>query len=230
MISIIIPTYQHAEALLLCLASIAHQTFSDYEVIVVDDGSTDSTKEVVRASSVKVKYIKQENGGAPQARNRGFAESSGEYVIFCDADVVMVEDCLAKMLQTLRMHSDCQFVYSSFRFGPKRFRSFPFDPARLRRENYIHSTSLVRREAVVSWDELLKKLQDWDFFLTIVERGGKGVWIPKELFTVQVTRPGMSSWVPRIAYTKLGRSLGLWKTAVSRYDEACDIVKDKHDI
>lgn len=230
MISIIIPTYQHAEALRLCLASIAQQTFTDFEVIVVDDGSKDSTEEVVRTAPVKAKYIKLENGGAPRARNRGFAVSSGEFVIFCDADVVMRPDCLQKMHDALLTHADTAFAYSSFRFGWKKFTLFPFDGAKLKKQNYIHSTSLVRRVSVVPWDESLKRLQDWDFFLTIIEHGGAGIWIPEVLFTVLKTRAGMSEWIPSIAYTRVCKFLGLWQTAVDKYEQACAVIAAKHSL
>ena len=232
MISIIIPTYQHAEALRACLASIAEQTFLDYEVIVVDDGSTDNTEEVVQSAPMKAMYIKQENGGAPKARNRGFAESKGEFVIFCDADVVLRPDCLEKMHTALATPpaSPPAFVYSSFRFGWKKFELFPFDVEKLKKRNYIHSTSLVRRSHMVPWDESLKRLQDWDFFLTIVEHGGTGVWIPEVLFTVTKTREGMSEWVPRIAYTPLGKFFGLWQTAVDKYEQAHAIIVKKHSL
>src|SRR3989344_7076282 len=101
-ISIIIPAYQHAKELPKCLESIFAQTLKPFEIIVVNDGSTDNTAEVLERYKNRVKIIAQENKGANSARNRGFDESSGDFVIFCDADIIIQPACLEKMVQEVQ--------------------------------------------------------------------------------------------------------------------------------
>ncbi|MAG28664.1 hypothetical protein CL632_00760 [bacterium] len=190
-ISIIIPVYNHTKELVKCLESIKNQTSKDYEVIVVDDGSDELIQKLERVDLL----IRQENKGAPSARNRGFKESIGRYVIFCDADVVMKPDMLAKMSKTLDENPDVSYVYSSFKFGWKKFKLWEFDADKLKEMPYIHTTSLIRREHFTGFDESLKRLQDWDLWLSMLEKGNVGKWINEMLFTVK-TGGTMSSWVP----------------------------------
>ncbi|MBI4281315.1 glycosyltransferase family 2 protein [Candidatus Uhrbacteria bacterium] len=240
MISIIIPTYNHKKALAKCLASIAAQTFRDYEVIIIDDGSTDGTGEWLRTmknhesriANYAIETIRDSlfvirnstNGGAPAARNAGLQKAKGEYVIFCDADVVMRPDMLRKMHDALQKNFEVSYAYSSFTFGWKTFTLWPFDAEKLRRMPYIHSTSLIRRLHFpkTGWDETLKRLQDWDLFLTMLEEGHTGVWISDILFTVAVRRGGISNWLPSFFY-KIS-----FLPSVKKYKAAEKIICTKH--
>jgi glycosyltransferase involved in cell wall biosynthesis len=94
-ISVIIPSYNHARSLPGCLTSLAAQTLLPYEIIVVDDGSTDNTQHVLSAYPA-ITVITQPNSGAPTARNNGFAHSTGEFVLFADADLLFAPQALAK--------------------------------------------------------------------------------------------------------------------------------------
>ena len=86
-VSVIIPLFNKAPYVARALHSVLAQTFTDFEVIVVDDGSTDDGGSVVRQfADDRVRMIKQDNGGPGAARNRGLAEAQGEYVAFLDAD------------------------------------------------------------------------------------------------------------------------------------------------
>jgi len=85
-VSVIIPAYNAAGFLFETLDSVFNQTGALPEIIVVNDGSTDNTEEVLKSYFEKIKYIKQVNSGVSLARNRGFQESSGKYVVFMDAD------------------------------------------------------------------------------------------------------------------------------------------------
>ncbi|MBI4458390.1 glycosyltransferase family 2 protein [Candidatus Uhrbacteria bacterium] len=229
-ISIIIPTYQHAREIGLCLESIYRQTFKNYEIIVVNDGSTDDTLEVLKPHASRISLIDQENRGGNAARNRGFDASKGEFVIFCDADVVMRPDFLERLLETLEKNPKASYAYASFRFGWKTFRLWPFDADTLRRMNYIHTTSLIRRPHFPRFDESIRKLQDWDLWLTMLGRGHVGVWVPEMLFSVIPHKGGISTWVPGIFYRIPWRRLGLRVPSVEKYLAAEKIVKAKHGL
>lgn len=106
MISIVIPVYNVAKYLLECVQSVINQTYTDFEVLLIDDGSTDSSKDlcdelVVKDSRIKVFHKK--NGGLSSARNYGIDKASGEYIIFLDADDYWIENnfllLLTKKLQ-----------------------------------------------------------------------------------------------------------------------------------
>jgi glycosyltransferase involved in cell wall biosynthesis len=85
-VSVIIPTYNHAESLPQTVGSILQQTHPPLEVIIVDDGSKDHTESVCAAMPEPVRYIRQENAGVSAARNRGIAEARGEWVALADSD------------------------------------------------------------------------------------------------------------------------------------------------
>ncbi len=227
-ISVIIPCYQHAGTIRRCLESVFGQTHAELEVIVVDDGSTDRLEAAIAPFRSRLTFIRQENRGGPAARNRGFAASTGERAIFCDADIVLRRDALEKMLQALEAHPEAAYAYASFKFGWKKFRLWPFDAARLKQMNYIHTTSLIRRERFPGFDESLKRFQDWDLWLTMMERGAIGVWIPETLFTVKPRKGGISEWLPSFVYRLPWKLFGFKPRPVSRYEDAAGIVRRKH--
>jgi|SRR5688572_16034150 len=229
-ISIIIPTYQHADELPLCLASIFEQTFRDYEVIVVNDGSTDGTREALAPFMDRIAYVEQVNRGGNAARNRGWADAKGDFLLFCDADVIMRPDMLVRMLETLRQQPDASYAYSSFRFGWKKFKLWPFDAARLRKMNYIHTTSLIRREHFPGFDEKIKRLQDWDLWLTMLEQGHEGVWVPEYLFQCLPHKGGISLWVPKIFNAIPWKAFGIRMKNLEKLEEARRVMKEKHHL
>ena len=231
-ISVIIPTYQHAQTLGYCLHSLFAQTRKPDEVIVVDDGSTDETKNVLSEFGEKVRYFFQENKGAPSARNAGARHATGNYLLFCDADVITDPSMLQKMERILEIHPEVTYVYCGMRFGHKRFQSRPFDPSELRRQNYIHTTSLIRANAFPQFDESLKRFQDWDLWLTLLEKGKIGIELQEELFTVRTVpgRNGISQWMPSFFY-RIPWSLLGWKPAsVRTYDQAREVIRLKHHL
>lgn len=227
-VSIIIPTYQHAREIGQCLDSILSQTFRDFEIVVVDDGSTDETAAALKPYATRIRIIRQDNRGGNAARNRGFDAASGDLLLFCDADIVMRPDCLATMVRTLADHPEASYAYCSFRFGWKKFRLWPFDAALLRRMNYIHTTSLIRREHFPRFDEGIRRLQDWDLWLTMLEQGHVGVWIPQYLFKAIPHEGGISTWVPGIFYRIPWAKFGIHLRTVEKFHEARRIMVAKH--
>lgn len=227
-ISVIIPVYNQADKIQKCLTSVFSQTYNNLEVIIVDDGSTDHLLGVLSAISRPLIILQQENRGAPSARNYGFKISTGELVIFLDADIILRPDALEKMYLALKADTDADFVYSSFRFGWKKFKLWPFDVERLKLMPYIHTSSLMRRESFLGFDESLKKFQDWDLFLTIAERGDRGVFIPEVLFRV-ISGGHMSSWFPKIFFKLPIKTKGI-KKQIEKYHQGEEIIRKKHGL
>ena len=195
-ISAIIPTFNHGRELLCLLQSIDEQVLQPSEIIVVDDGSTDNTFEIISPYLNRIIYIKQENRGAPSARNKGFEASSGDFLLFLDADLDLRNDMISKMRATLSAHPEVAFVYSSFKFGFKKFPCFDFSLERLKQVPYIPTSSMIRREWFFGFDESLKRFQDWDLFLGIGLKGGVGLRIPEYLFSAKPRKAGISKWFP----------------------------------
>lgn len=232
MISVIIPTYQHAKTIGHCLEAVFAQTLAAGEVIVVNDGSTDGTEEALKPYLSRIKLVTQENKGSNFARNRGLAEASGEFVVFCDADVRMRPDMLEKLSKALEEHPEASYAYSAFKFGWKTFGGIPFDAARLRERNFVHTTCLVRRADFPGFDEGVKRLQDWDVWLTMLAAGKTGILVPEVLFTVAVegaSRIG-SSWLPRFMYRLPWHRLGWMPKAIQKYEAARDVMRKKHKL
>ncbi len=232
MISIIIPVYNQASKLKLCLESLEKQEYQNFEVIVVNDGSMDNVEAVFANFVKKTKlensffFFNQKNLGAPAARNRGFNAAKGDYLFFCDADAFLYPQALLVMKEALDNNLDFAYCYSSFYWGRKLFKLAPFNPDRLKKEPYIHTMSLIRRSDFpeTMWDESIKKFQDWDLWLTMLENDKKGYFIDQVLFKVL---PGgsISTWLPSFFY-KLMPFLPL----VRKYNQAKKIILKKHGL
>ena len=233
LISIVIPVYNHAKALAESLRSLVRQTYRPLEIIIVNDGSTDGFLEqrevytsILETAGLKTSIISQANQGASGARNRGLAEACGEFVICWDADTVAEPTMLEQLYQALLTHPEASFAYSPYYFGTKLIKSSAFDPVLLKKINYIDTTSLVRRDHMIAFDPTLKRFQDWDLWLSMVEKGRKGIFVPHPLFKKIVRgRKGYSAWFPSF-FLKLP-----WKTArVRAYYAARDHLFKKHAI
>lgn len=232
LISIIIPAFNQADKLAITLNSISRQICSNYEIIVVNDGSLDDPEKVFNefkasfSGNQHLLYISQENRGAPAARNRGFFEAKGDYLFFCDADANLKTEALLSLLKALEANPAAAYAYSSFMWGKKLFKVGDFDEVKLRTAPYIHTMSLIRRTDFpeTGWDESIRKFQDWDLWLTMLEAGKKGVFVDATLFTIS---PGgtISSWLPSFAY----RFFPFLK-AVKKYNLAMQIIQEKHGL
>jgi len=223
-ISVIIPVYNARRTLRACLASIFAQSLVGLEIIAVNDGSTDGSLKILSEFQGKITIIDQKNQGAAAARNAGAKIATAPYLIFCDADIVMKTDMLEKMYEALQQNPQAAYVYSAFRFGRKVFKLWPFAAERLRAQPYIHTTSLIRRDRFPGFDQKLKRFQDWDLWLTMLQRGSEGYFIPEVLF--QISAQGtMSSWLPACVYKFLP-----FLPAVKKFRAAERIIKIKHKL
>ena len=231
-ISVIIPTYQHAGTIAACLKSVFAQTVAPCEIIVTNDGSTDHTLEALAPFHSRITLVNQRNQGGNVARNNGFAISHGDRVIFCDADVIMRRDMLERLSWALDTQRNASYAYAGFRFGWKRFQSFSFNEERLKYMNYIHTTSLIRREDFPGFDPSVRRFQDWDLWLTMFEQGHLGVHVPEELFHVvdDRQRKGISQWRPSIMYHFPWQRIGWMPPNVRRYEEAKRVIVEKHHL
>jgi phosphatidylinositol alpha-1,6-mannosyltransferase len=232
LISIIIPVYNRVHLLEDALASLARQAYRYFEVIIIDDGSQEDVEKIIHPwkERLSIRFERLSiNQGAPVARNRGFSLAQGEFVLFLDHDTTLERDALECFLRTLQEHPEADVSYSAHRFGGKFFPSRAFDPLALQQGNYIHTTSLVRREAFPGFDPTLKKFQDWDVWLTMAKQGSQKIWIQKSLFSVKGGGT-MSGWLPSIMYRLPWQRIGWMPVRLKRYREAEAIIKKKHTL
>lgn len=127
LVSIVIPTYNSARYLPETIESVLLQSMQDFEIIIVDDGSTDNTQEVVGAlHSNKIRYIRQENSGGPaRPRNVGIHHARGKYISLLDSDDLMSINKLAEAVEFLERYSDLGLLFSNFEVCNERGDSVP---------------------------------------------------------------------------------------------------------
>lgn len=225
MISVIIPIYDNIRHLKGCLDSVLSQTSKDLEIILVDDGSSADVAKKIDEFRGIAKIIHAPHGGAAAARNRGFSESRGELIFFCDADVRLRADCLEKMAVALAKNPEAAYAYSDYQLGCKKMPGREFDGEALKTVNYISTMSLIRRQDFSGFDETLARFQDWDLWLTMLEKGKQGIYIPENLFCAHPAKFGMSKWRPSFWY-----KLFPWAKSVKEYNAAKDVIIKKHHL
>jgi glycosyltransferase involved in cell wall biosynthesis len=192
MVSVIIPAYNHGSYLPRSVSSVLAQTYTEYEVIVIDDGSTDDTPACVAGFIDQIRYHHQENSGLGAARNKGLALARGEYVQFLDADDSIAPEKFEMQVPALAADESISVVYSDYANLDSNQQMFgetssPLSPGesplwRLIRENFmpVHSP-LVRRESLLKeggFDESRDAQEDWDLWLRLASRGHKFQYYP----------------------------------------------------
>lgn len=182
LVTVIIPTYNHAHYLPQSLGSVLNQTYSARELVVVDDGSQDDTHEVVQNyDDGSIRYLCQRNRGLAAARNRGLSEAQGEFVAFLDADDRLLPDHLLVSVDALQKHPDAAFVCGDLRtFGAQddfvhvhECSPAPDHFASMLRGCFIVNVGacLFHRSALLAiggFDETRKACEDWDLFFRIL--------------------------------------------------------------
>lgn len=196
LISFVIPVYKKApEVFEKCLASLFDCSLKEIEVIAVFDGESPEL-EMVAKRYPKVLCFTIEHGGAPKARNYGLDMAKGKYVCFWDADCYVKPEGPKRWIQEFESVQDADFVYFGYDFareGVEPFRSESFNAYSLTCGNYICSMAPIKRSKALRWDESLEAAQDWDYWLTAVEQGLKGVWIEGSGFVTDTYESGLSS-------------------------------------
>lgn len=114
-VSVIIPTYNRAAVIGRTIDSVLAQTYPNIEVIVVDDGSTDDTRDVLSRYDERVRYVYQQNSGPSAARNRGVAQSTADYIAFLDSDDIILPTKVAKQVAYLDAHPEADIVLCGWR-------------------------------------------------------------------------------------------------------------------
>lgn len=192
LISFIVPVYKKPPHILeKCLKSLFDMSYKAIEVICVFDGPDAELQKV--ASKFKTQELVIEHGGAPKARNAGFPVSTGEFVSFWDADCYAKPEMARLWIDAFKEHPEVDFVYSGYEFVSNQggVTGETFDPYLLQCGNYIATMFPMHRDVFPGFDETLKAGQDWDLWLTVVEKGSKGHWI--EGYGFQTESPDATS-------------------------------------
>lgn len=201
-VSVIITCYNLGQYLDEAVESILSQTCQDFEILIVDDGSTDAATEALLADyrRPKTRVIRIAHAGVAAARNVGIANTTGEYLCAMDADDRFESSYLAKAVPVLDGDPSVTFVSCWLRtFGDEAWEWKPerCDLPTLLWEDTVLTASLVRREAVLAiggYDTAMPVQgdDDWDLWLTLAARGYRGVILPEVLFHYR-RRPGSVS-------------------------------------
>jgi glycosyltransferase involved in cell wall biosynthesis len=195
LVSVVIPCFNHGEYLPEAVDSILAQTWQDFEIITIDDGSTSAETQAVMKKFERPKtrvLIHPENLGLPAARNTGIREACGKYICCLDADDKLEPTYLEKAILLLESNQGIAFVYPWTQVFGKESRVWcapQFDAAELLQRNQLNPPAVFRRSA---WEaaggfreEMRKGYEDWEFWIRLAGLGLRGHCIPERLLLVR---------------------------------------------
>lgn len=219
--SVIIPAYNAENFIQQALDSVKNQTFLDYEIVVVDDGSKDSTSQQVKIWAeknlqVKLRLLRQKNKGIGGARNSGVREARGQFIAFLDADDIWMNRKLEMVAQCLGRSPDIdlichdEWLYENGR-NQNRFTYGPFSAYEdlLFKKNCIStSATVVRREKIleVGWfseDLRFNSVEDYDLWLRLARSGARIKYLHEVLGAYRVHGGGITSKIDYICANNL---------------------------
>jgi glycosyltransferase involved in cell wall biosynthesis len=201
-VSVIVPCYNYGNFIPEALNSIREQTYLNWECIIVDDGSTDNSRQVIEAfiaNDPRFKLISISNSGVSAARNTGVAHSKGAYLFPLDADNIMHPDCLSKCVAEFVKVPGTRLVYTEAElFGAENGRwNLPdFEYKTMLKYNMVDNSSLFLRkdfDRVGGYrTNMVYGLEDWDFFIALLHgcTNGQVVKIKEPLYYYRVNQKG----------------------------------------
>ena len=235
LVSIITPAYNAAGFIREALDSAFAQTFTDYEIIVVNDGSpdTEELERVLEPDMHRIKYIKQENRGPSTARNTALRAASGIFIALLDSDDVWLPDYLQEQVRLMQADASVDVLYPDaevFGDAPESGRRFmeicPSDgevtfESLVRQQCTVMICAMARRETLLrlgGFDEDLRSSEDFDFWLRVVKAGGRISYHRRVLARYRKRRGSLSSdpvWMCEhilAVFEKAGKTLDLTQT------------------
>lgn len=211
-ISVVIPAYNAARYLTDSISSVITQTFSNWELIIIDDGSTDNTPEVVKGflANKRIRLIRQENKGVSAARNAGIKTATGKYIAFLDADDFFLPQNLQKKFDVLSAKPDIDFVYSDMIHCDNFLKDLYVEKG-TEADNLLNKVLLWQSETIpclpsnlviktsaiqgkIAFDEYLSNCAD-RFMKMNIAQSLKGKYIPEPLFKYRHAPGSMSTKV-----------------------------------
>lgn len=179
-VTVVIPCYNHAHFLGEAIESVLAQSYNNWEVIVVDDGSSDHTKEVVENYDELI-YIKQENKGLSAARNKGLINSRGDYIVFLDADDLLQPDAISRNINYFHNNETCAFISGSYKCISTNGSEISPPLAKCVHENHyeellrgnfigMHATVMYNKNILLKeggFNSQLKACEDYDVYLRL---------------------------------------------------------------
>lgn len=219
LVSIIVPAYNASNTILDTIKSIDEQTYTNFECIIVDDGSNDSAELCENISDYlgkdKYKYFKKENGGVSSARNWGANNASGDYLMFVDSDDKIADSYIEKCLNILKMRSDLalvctnvqEFERSNNKISHKivSLKEFIFHNAIFPCIALMRTTDFKR---VGGYDEKLKVCEDWNLYISLLKNNKNYFVIPEYLYFYR-KRSDQSSLTDQIDCQKISKEIAL---------------------
>lgn len=206
LISVITPTYNRANYLHEAIDSVLNQSYSNFEHLIIDDGSTDNTEELVACylNSQKVRYFYQENQGQSVARNKGVTQAKGEFICFLDSDDRWKLHKLKASLAAFEQHPEVDVVYGDYEFidqhGKKlKLKNMPRYSGRISKElikdNCVSmNTTMVRAKtvkAIGGFSSHVKVADDYDLWLRLSAKS-KFLYLPEVLADYRVMKNQIS--------------------------------------
>ena len=182
LVTAIIPTYNRQSYIKEAVESVLNQDYNPIEIIVVDDGSTDGTADVIQPFIGKIRYVRQENGGPAKARNAGINTARGEYITFLDSDDRYYPNKMGRQVEYIRSHPECGMVYCDWEYFDdsgkrwhvpgKKYKGWVFE--RLLFEDFIGSgsTIMAKKEVLQKaglYNEALITGEDRNLYLKIAK-------------------------------------------------------------
>jgi len=178
--SVVIPTFNRAQKVVRTIESVLAQTLADFEIWVVDDGSTDQTAQVLRGYLDRIHYLPLQNCGAASARNAGIKHASGQYIGFLDSDDLWYPQKLESFASAIRSHPETGLFYSQWEVVNEAGQRLWIDRSRpVQGSGYMQllmgdflavSSVVVKRDCldvVGEFDPMLVPCEDWDLWLRI---------------------------------------------------------------
>lgn len=187
LVSIIVPAFNAAATIAQSLETIRNQTFKNFETIIVDDGSTDSTAQIARNvcdGDSRFILIQQKNSGVSAARNTALERALGKFIAFLDADDLWLPEKLERQVELLASNPTVNFTYTNFYvwdgnrdlaiyYSPKKMPNGDVSAEIFRTTLFLPSTVLLKRELLgdCRFDPQFCGGEDWDLWMQLVERG-----------------------------------------------------------
>lgn len=230
--SVIIPTYNRADFLREAIESVLAQTFTDFELIVVDDGSTDGTQELAASYKGMVRYIRQTNKGPSAARNNGIKNALGRYIAFLDSDDIWLPEMLAKQFSLSLKKPAAGLTatgYGLINSGHPLTETVIMNEdeladarnGNLYKNFFATSSVMVKKrcfETVGMFNENLHFAEDWDMWIRILQRYSFA-YLPETLMHYRVHAAKISS-------TSLQENMKSWQRVIEMHSSNGNILND----